>query len=66
VAQNEEPAADGEPRRVLRWRVDQLRRAGYPPGDAELLAERPEVDLHLAADLVRHGCPVATAREILL
>jgi hypothetical protein len=31
-----------------------------------MLACRPEIDLHLAIDLLRKGCPRATALRILL
>ena len=51
---------------VRRWRLDELIRAGYPPTDALLLSGRREVDLHLAARLLRRGCPAATALRILL
>ena len=51
---------------VLRWRYDELRRAGYPPIDAARLARTRRVDLHLAADLVRRGCAAGTALRILL
>ena len=51
---------------VNRWRIDQLRRAGYAEAAAEQLAERGDVDLHAAIDLVRRGCPPETALRILL
>jgi len=50
---------------VRRWRLQQLERAGYPSSDALLLSGRPDVDLHLAARLLRSGCPVETAVRIL-
>ena len=52
--------------RVLRWRCDELRRAGYPVQDALMLATSVEVDLHVATDLLAHGCPSSTAARILL
>jgi hypothetical protein len=55
-----------EAERVLRWRSDELERAGYDPERAKLLAERPDVDIHRAADLLRFGCPAETALRILL
>lgn len=55
-----------ENRRVARWRMDQLMRAGYEEVDALLLAELTHVDLHLAVDLVQQGCPADTALRILL
>jgi hypothetical protein len=55
-------AAEG----VLRWRFDELIRAGYDADQALILASHVEVDLHSATDLLRKGCPVATALRILL
>jgi hypothetical protein len=43
-----------------------LERAGYERGDALLLAFDPAVDLHRATDLLRAGCPPATAIRILV
>ena len=57
---------DDEAARVLRWRCDELRRAGYGLRDALLLAITVEVDLHQAVDLLASGCPSATAARILL
>jgi hypothetical protein len=51
---------------ILRWRFEELLRAGYEAGEAMILASHVEVDLHLATDLVGHGCPTATALRILL
>lgn len=51
---------------VRRWRLQELERAGYPAYDAEVLAGRPDVDLHVAVGLLRGGCPVETAMRILL
>jgi hypothetical protein len=52
--------------RVEVWRLSQLLDAGYPAQLAEQLAASPDVDLHQALELVRHGCPHATAARILL
>jgi len=51
---------------VLRWRYEELRRAGYPPLDSARLARTQSVDLHTAVDLLRSGCDSATALRILL
>jgi hypothetical protein len=51
---------------ILRWRFDELVRAGYDIGSALLLASHVEVDLHDASSLVRRGCPSETALKILL
>ena len=56
---------EGEPKKVYDWRLSVLERAGY--GDqASRLALAGSVDLHLAVELRKGGCPVATAVEILL
>jgi hypothetical protein len=51
---------------VVSWRFNVLFRAGYSRNVAFELARQPDVDLHLATELLERGCPVATAREILL
>ena len=51
---------------VARWRFDELVRAGYEITDATELALRADIDLHWAIELVRRGCPSATARRIAL
>jgi hypothetical protein len=51
---------------VRRWRLEELMRAGYEPCDALVLSGRPGVDLHLASDLLRRGCPPRTAVRILV
>ena len=48
------------------WRFDQLVRAGWPEQQALVLAASHDVDLHIACDLLAHGCDAATAWEILL
>jgi hypothetical protein len=54
-----------ETERLVRWRREQLERAGYPPDYALGLAQNPLVDLHLAVSLLEHGCDVETAQRIL-
>jgi hypothetical protein len=61
-----EEKGQSETRRVLEWRLAQLRRGGFEPEDAALLASHLEVDLHEALALVRRGCPPKTALRILL
>jgi hypothetical protein len=51
---------------VFDWRLAELISAGYESHQALLLARRVEVDLHLATDLPRRGCPHKTALRILL
>jgi hypothetical protein len=57
---------DAETERVVLWREEELERVGYERDAALDLAERTYVDLHLAMDLLRRGCPVDTALRILL
>ena len=57
---------EGEEERVLAWREAELERAGFSGRNAFELAIRPDIDLHHAIDLVRRGCPPATACRILI
>jgi hypothetical protein len=57
---------DTEAGRVADWRRRELERAGYDHSSASKIAERFDVDLHVAVDLLRGGCPAETALEILL
>ena len=51
---------------VEQWRLDSLERAGYDAESAAVLAAAPEGDHHLAVSLLKGGCPVALALQILL
>ena len=51
---------------VRTWRLEALERAGYRPQTAQQLAELAHVDLHVAVDLLRSGCPEETALRILV
>ena len=51
---------------VLRWRFEELIRAGYDAGSAMILASHVEVDLHDAASLLARGCPQELAMQIVL
>lgn len=62
----ETPIQETEDDRVARWRLEQLTRAGYDETAALVLADLVDIDLHLAVDLVRQGCPTDTALRILL
>jgi hypothetical protein len=61
-----EVAYESELARVVGWRLKELRRAGYGEAGARALAERVEIDLHRATDLLKSGCPEETALRILL
>jgi hypothetical protein len=52
--------------RVLGWRLEELERAGYDRAAAWGVAERTEIDLHLAVGIRRAGCPPDMALRILL
>jgi hypothetical protein len=51
---------------VLSWRYEELGRAGYPPDVAIMLSSRPDVDLHVACDLLGKGATVHEALRILV
>ena len=57
---------DTELERIEQWRAEELERAGYSRHDAGRLAERHDVDLHLAIDLISLGCLPQVALDILL
>ena len=50
---------------VERWRAQELERAGYPDTVAAELAMRPDVDLHVAVELLQKGCSPQVAADIL-
>ena len=50
---------------VREWRLEALLGAGYEREDAMEVAFHLDVDLHYAVDLVRNGCPSATAVRIV-
>lgn len=62
----EERERESESRRVMLWRRAELERAGFEAAAAATLAERLDVDLHAATDLLRRSCPADTALKILL
>ena len=62
----QERERESESRRVMLWRLAELERAGFDAAAAAALAERLDVDLHTATDLLRRGCPADTALKILL
>jgi hypothetical protein len=55
-----------EQERLISWRQEELERAGYDKRAALALALETSVDLHLAVDIIRRGCPQRTALRILL
>jgi hypothetical protein len=57
---------NNEATQILRWRLTTLAAAGYDLDDAVVLASNVGIDLHAAVELVRRGCPSATAVRILI
>jgi hypothetical protein len=57
---------ESEIERIERWRAEELERAGFSAQDAATLAQRHDVDLHLAVDMLRSGCEPQLALAILL
>lgn len=58
---------EAEESQVVAWRLDCLIEAGYDLHSAELVAERLDIDLHEAVELVdTHLCPPQKAVMILL
>ena len=57
---------DTEQELVEQWRHQALSRAGYDPEAATVLAASHDVDLHQAVELLRRGCTVELALQILL
>jgi hypothetical protein len=52
--------------RIERWRHEELERAGYDSESALVLAASHDVDLHDAVELLKRGCTVDLALQILL
>jgi hypothetical protein len=52
--------------RIEQWRHEELERAGYDSESALVLAASHDVDLHDAVRLLRRGCTVDLALQILL
>jgi hypothetical protein len=48
------------------WRHEELAPAGYDPESALVLAASHDVDLHEAVNLLKRGCTVDLALQILL
>jgi hypothetical protein len=59
------PFRVSEQRKIDRWRLEELERAGFPEPLAELVAFS-EADLHQAVDLIRNGCEPTLAAQIVL
>lgn len=55
-----------EAERITRWRAGELERVGYDHDSATSIAERLDIDLHLATDLIEQGCAPELALRILI
>jgi hypothetical protein len=55
-----------ETERIERWRFEALVRAGYQPAAARRIAERQDIDLHVAVGLIEQGCTPELALSILI
>jgi hypothetical protein len=55
-----------ETKLIEAWRAEALERAGYLASEAAEIAARPDIDLHVAIDLLKSGCPSPVALRILL
>ena len=55
-----------ETERIERWRYEALVRAGYDPTAARRIAERQDIDLHVAVEMLEKGCSPELAVSILL
>ena len=62
----DEREREGDAQRVFLWRRGKLERAGFDEAAAAAIAERLDIDLHVATDLLRDGCSPETALKILL
>ena len=54
-----------DPDRVIAWRIDRLREAGFQACLADALARDTRYDLHALLDLTDRGCPAELATRIL-
>jgi hypothetical protein len=63
VALEEEQEQDPVEREILEWRFDQISGLGFPPVEAQLLADGG-ADLGLLRRLVGKGCPPELAFRI--
>lgn len=66
TAANANVITESELDRIVRWRSEELERAGYSPDGAAALAARLDIDLHEAIEIVKRGCPAEIALRILL
>jgi hypothetical protein len=51
--------------RVVAWRIDRLRDAGFPGGLAATVARDTRYDVHALLELTDRGCPADLATRIL-
>jgi hypothetical protein len=51
--------------RLVAWRIDRLRDAGFPGGLAATVARDTRYDVHALLELTDRGCPADLATRIL-
>jgi hypothetical protein len=49
----------------VQWRIERLLDAGYNREAAVLIGHDTSIDLHVAVELLRRGCPADAALQIL-
>jgi hypothetical protein len=54
-----------QPDRVVAWRIERLREAGFPARLADTLARDTRYDVHAVLELTDRGCPAELAARIL-
>jgi hypothetical protein len=59
------PGLPANPDRVVAWRIERLRHAGFSARLAGRLARDTRYDVHALLELADRGCPVELAVQIL-
>jgi hypothetical protein len=57
--------SSAKPDRVVAWRIERLRDAGFPARLAETLARDTRYDVHALLELTDRGCAAELAARIL-
>lgn len=65
MAEETTPEVVSESDAVFAWRLQQLRDLGVPLEDAQVLADRADIDLHIVRRLIRSGCKATLAVQIV-
>lgn len=62
---SDQPCLLTDDEKVDVWRLHVLLEAGYPRLCAERMAELHSIDLHVAVEMLKAGCPPYVAERIL-